>query len=164
MDQQHCLCIFTLHVKGATLQSKYLKLNHITYDAISGHFSLSTAFKESILMAVFSSAITCPNWNLLCQYVQYDSLFCYNLHSWQSNYSFPSAPRCWKPPPLHLNENTKADVVLAGFLVWLSWCVPHFTCTGVSSRCVGANRVRATDSGVETFINIWGRNSQYSCC
>lgn len=60
---------------------------------------------------------------------------------------------------LHLkiiNSVTNTDVVLAGFLVWLSWCEPHLTHTGISSRCVGANRVRATDGGVETLISICG--------
>lgn len=52
------------------------------------------------------------------------------------------------------NSITNTDVVLAGFLVWLSWCEPHFTFTGMSSRCVGANRVRAADGGVETLVDI----------
>lgn len=45
-----------------------------------------------------------------------------------------------------VSANTNTDVGLAGFLIWLSWCVTQLTFTGMSPRRVGANRIRTTDS------------------
>lgn len=66
---------------------------------------------------------------------------------------------CFKMPEniFHLknmHSNTNTDVGLAGFFGWFSWLVTRFTCTGVSSRCVGANRIRTADSRVEALIDV----------
>lgn len=56
--------------------------------------------------------------------------------------------------PKNIISNTNTDVGLAGFLLWDSLYVTRLAHTGMSSRCVGANRVRTTDGGVETLVNI----------
>lgn len=53
-----------------------------------------------------------------------------------------------------MHRRTYTDVGLAGFFLSLSCCVTRNTRTDISSRCVGATRIRTTDSGVETLIII----------
>lgn len=55
---------------------------------------------------------------------------------------------------LCLSAHTSTDTEGVGSVAWL-------TCTAVSSRQVGADRVWATNIWDGTFIEIWGRESYY---
>lgn len=45
-----------------------------------------------------------------------------------------------------VSAHTGTDIELAGLFSWLSWCVTWLTCTAIISNCVGADRIRTTNS------------------